>query len=97
MFQHNNSRATLSRPFTFPSEKDSFLAPSAYDKAACDDALAESIAKKWFATGLKLRDLLSATDHDLEDAEFKLNARDRVRSAVFRLQVEWLQASQVPC
>ena len=67
------------------------------EKAGCDDEMSENIAKKWFATGLKLRDLLSATDHDLEDAEFKLNARDRVRSAVFRLQVESLQASQVPC
>ena len=67
------------------------------EKAGCDDEMSENIAKKWFAIGLKLRDLLSATDHDLEDAEFKLNARDRVRSAVFRLQVESLQASQVPC
>ena len=69
------------------------------EKAGCDDEMSENIAKKWFATviGLKLRALLSATDHDLEDAEFKLNARDRVRSAVFRLQVESLQASQVPC
>ena len=73
------------------------------ETAGCDDETSENcvtcIAKKWFATviGLKLRALLSATDHDLEDAEFKLNARDRVRSAVFRLQVESLQASQVPC
>ena len=71
------------------------------ETAGCDDETSENcvtcIAKKWFAAGLKLRDLLSATDHDLEDAEFKLNARDRVRSAVFRLQVESLQASQVPC
>ena len=66
------------------------------EKAGCDDEMSENIAKKWFATGLKLRALLSATDHDLEDDEFKLNVRDRVRSAVFRLQVESLQASQVP-
>ena len=40
------------------------------EKAGCDDEMSENIAKKWFATGLKLRDLLSTTDHDLEDDEF---------------------------
>ena len=63
---------------------DDELKKALKDKAACDDALAESIAKKWFATGLKLRDLTSATDKDLEDADFKLSARDRVRRAVLQ-------------
>ena len=49
------------------------------EKAKCEDAVAESIAQKWFEAGLTFIDLQSATDTDINDAELKLSTRDKVR------------------
>ena len=57
------------------------LKDSLIEKAKCSDAIAESIAVKWFDAGLTFTDLMSATDMDINDEELKLSARDKVRRA----------------
>ena len=65
---------------TFDAELKKIL----MDQAQCEDSLAETIAQKWHAAGLKLRDLYSATDDDINDTTLQLAVVDKVRYAVIR-------------